>query len=94
MKTWDNFFDQPMLQAYGFVANQPFSRGEQLWKNRCHPNVYKAFKSLYELSSGEKVDEHMLAMFDRGSLLRPSKNHPEWKIEPLPHFDIDPWWWT
>ena len=36
----------------------------------------------------------MLAIFDRGSLLRPAKDKPEWKIKPNPHFDIDPWEWT
>ena len=36
----------------------------------------------------------MIAMFDRGSILRPSKLNPEWRIEAFPHFDINPWWWT
>ena len=35
----------------------------------------------------------MIAMFDRGSLLRPSKKHPDWKIQAIPHFDINPWEW-
>jgi len=33
-------------------------------------------------------------MFDRGSGMRPSKNHPEWITNDLYHFDINPWWWT
>ena len=33
-------------------------------------------------------------MFDRGSILRPSKNNPDWKIQGIPHFDMDPWMWT
>lgn len=91
-KTW-NFENQPMLQAFGFVSNDIISR-PQFWKNRYNPKVYKAFKSLFELSSGEKLKEPLLAIFDRGSILRPSKLHPKWKTEPLPHFDINPWWWT
>ena len=57
---------------FGFVGEGPFIRGDQLWKNRHSDIIYKAFKTLYELSSGEKVEEPMLAMFDRGSILRPS----------------------
>lgn len=49
---------------------------------------------MYEITAGETIKEPLIALFDRGSLLRPSKLNPHWKIEPLPHFDINPWWWT
>jgi hypothetical protein len=52
MNTWDHFEEQPYLHYYGFVGKKPFASGKQLWNNRANPNVYKAFKSLYELSSG------------------------------------------
>lgn len=46
-ETW-NF--QGFLGRYGFINNKPLSR-PQLWKNRSHPNVYHAFKRLYEITS-------------------------------------------
>ena len=39
------------LPTFGFVNYEPFSK-MQMWKNRSNPRVYKAFKRLYELSSG------------------------------------------
>lgn len=33
-------------------------------------------------------------MFDRGSILRPSKLNPDWRTGSIYHFDIHPWWWT
>lgn len=42
-KTWD--WTGP-LGRFGFINDRPLSR-PQLWKNRSHPNTYKAFKSLY-----------------------------------------------
>jgi hypothetical protein len=36
----------------------------------------------------------MLALFDRGSILRPSKLNPAWVTNNIYHFDIRPWWWT
>lgn len=46
--TWD--FTGP-LGRFGFINDRPLSR-PQIWKNRSHPNIYKAFKSLFEISSG------------------------------------------
>ena len=34
---------------------------------------------MYEVTAGEALKEPLLALFDRGSLLRPSKLHPDWK---------------
>jgi hypothetical protein len=61
----------------GFVRKKPL-HGPQIWKNRQNPLVYESFKRTYEASSGKKLDEPLIAMFDRGSLLRPTKNNPEW----------------
>jgi len=36
----------------------------------------------------------MIAMFDRGSALRPGKINAAWQTKDLYHFDINPWWWT
>ena len=90
--TWD-FYNRIGLNTYGFVGGQPLYR-PQVWRNRSSHHVYDAFKLLYELQSGQKIQEPMLAIFDRGSLLRPTKDHAEWKIKPNPHFDLDPWEWT
>ena len=78
MDSWDNFERYPYLHYYGFVDTQPINR-PQIWKNRSNRNVYKAFKKMYEVTAGEALKEPLLALFDRGSLLRPSKLHPEWK---------------
>ena len=94
METWDYFERWPYLHLVGFVGDRPFQKGDQLWRNRHSHNIYKAFKTVYEVGSGEKVEEPMLTMFDRGSILRPSGKNPDWKIESFPHFDINPWWWT
>jgi hypothetical protein len=77
----------------GFVNHKPIVQ-PQLCKNRSHPKVYKAFKTLYQLTSSQEITEPLLALFDRGSILKPSKDHPEWKSPPIYHFDIHPWWWT
>jgi len=81
------------LGRYGFVSDKP-SDHLQLWKNRANPIVYKAFKKLFEITSGETISEPMLCLFDRASMLRPSKLNPEWKSSNIYHFDIHPWWWT
>jgi hypothetical protein len=89
-ETWD--FTGP-LGRFGFINDQPLSR-PQLWKNRSHPNTYQAFKSLFEITSGEEpLKERLLCLFDRASMLRPSKDHPDWKSSNIYHFDIYPWWW-
>jgi hypothetical protein len=36
----------------------------------------------------------LIALFDRGSGMRPGEGHPEWVSHSLYHFDINPWWWT
>lgn len=66
----------------------------QICSNRVNKNVYKAFKCLYEITSNEKVAEPILALFDRASILRPSKLNPDWITSNIYHFDIHPWWWT
>lgn len=45
-ETWDR------TGSLGFVNHKPIVQS-QLCKNRSHPNTYKAFKTLYELTSGE-----------------------------------------
>jgi|LakMenEpi03Aug12_release.lakeMendotaPanAssembly.Ray.scaffolds.fasta_scaffold3649549_1 hypothetical protein len=42
------------LSSYGFVGKRPID-GQQVWRNRSHKNVYKAFKKTYEISSGETI---------------------------------------
>jgi hypothetical protein len=90
-ETWD--WTGP-LGRFGFINDKPLSR-PQLWKNRAHPNTYKAFKSLFLITSKmESLDEPFLCLFDRASILRPTKLNPEWKTSSIYHFDIHPWWWT
>ena len=89
-QTW-NFLHG--LGRFGFVNYKPLVK-PQLCKNRAHPNIYAAFKSLYEITSNEKLTQPLLALFDRGSILRPSKINPDWVSSPIYHFDIHPWWWT
>ena len=62
--------------------------------NRQNPLVYKAFKTLNELSSGKKLKEPLIASFDRGSAMRPAGINEEWITQAIYHFDINPWWWT
>ena len=78
---------------YGFVNFDPIFT-KQVCLNRQNPLVYKAFKSLYELSSGYQVNEPLLACFDRGSAMRPAGINKDWKTKDIYHFDINPWWWT
>jgi len=40
------------------------------------------------------LKEPLLALFDRGSILRPTINNPKWKTKNIYHFDIYPWWFT
>ena len=49
---------------------------------------------MYEITANETVEEPLLALFDRASVLRPSKLNPDWRTEDIYHFDIDPWEWT
>lgn len=37
---------------FGFVNYEPVNQ-PQMWKNRANPQVYKAFKDLYEITSGK-----------------------------------------
>lgn len=89
-KTW-NYAEK--FGDVGFVNYKPIVQS-QICKNRSHPKVYRCFKSLFEIISGYPVDEPLLALFDRGSILRPAKLNPLWESSPLYHFDIHPWWWT
>lgn len=78
---------------YGFVNGVPLNY-PQINSNRHNHKVHKAFKSVYELSTGRPLEEPLIAMFDRGSGMRPGKKHPEWVTDDIYHFDINPWWWT
>ena len=49
---------------------------------------------MHEITSNQTIDEPLLALFDRGSILRPSAKNAKWKTKPIYHFDIDPWQWT
>jgi hypothetical protein len=49
---------------------------------------------MYEITSNESLSEPLLALYDRGSMMRPSKINKNWKSSPIYHFDIHPWWWT
>lgn len=82
-----------MLHNFGFVGKKPTSQ-PQFWKNRCNPLIYSLFKRLYELASKQTMNEPMLCMFDRGSLLRPTNQNPRWRTSNIYHFDIDPWAWS
>lgn len=81
------------LNRYGFVNDRPLSK-PQLWKNRSSPKIYYAFKRLFQITSGNFLKEPLLALFDRGSILRPTINNPKWKTKNIYHFDIYPWWFT
>lgn len=61
--------------SYGFVNGAPL-RQRQICLNRQNPRVYKAFKKMYEITSKRPLDEPLIAMFDRGSAMRPGKDHP------------------
>jgi hypothetical protein len=61
--------------SFGFVNGAPLNQ-KQICLNRQNPKVYKAFKKMYELTSKKPLDEPLLAMFDRGSAMRPGKDHP------------------
>lgn len=78
---------------YGFVNFRPLNT-LQICLNRQHPNVYKSFKCMYELTSGKAIKEPIIAQFDRGSAMRPGKLNADWVTHPIYHFDINPWWWT
>lgn len=78
---------------YGFVTFKPLNT-LQVCLNRQNPKIYKAFKRMYELSSGKPLNEPLIAQFDRGSAMRPAKINPEWITKSIYHFDINPWWWT
>ena len=54
ISSWDNFEMNLYLSSYGFVGKRPID-GQQVWRNRSHKNVYKAFKKTYEISSGETI---------------------------------------
>lgn len=64
-------------KSFGFVGYEPLSQ-LQIWKNRANPKIYRVFKSMYELTSGHFVNEPLIACFDRGSMMRPSKLNPAW----------------
>ena len=89
--TWNHI--QGFPKNFGFV-NDDILRKEQFWKNRKSEHVYNCFKATYEAQTGKPLAEPLLACIDRGSMMRPTKDNPEWKTHDLYHFDIDPWSWT
>ncbi len=74
---------------YGFINTGPVNQ-LQCWKNRQNPKVYKAFKTLYELTSKHEK-EPLVACLDRRSILRPGLKNKEWLTQDIYHFDINPW---
>ena len=88
--TWEIVKD-----PHGFVGAQPHD-GKQLWNNRQNPKVYKAFKMMYEMISRRKLKEPLISCLARGSIMLPTKGpygKEEYKIERLPHFDLNPYVW-
>ena len=45
--TWPKMNKSMFLTLFGFVNDGPILEGSQLWRNRSHPNIYKAFKTVY-----------------------------------------------
>lgn len=93
---WDNYPDanrrdettwHNIKSPTGFVDFQPIN-GLQVWKNRQHPNVVHAYKLIYGILG---INEPLIACLDRGNLMLPTVDNPEWTIERLYHFDCNPW---
>lgn len=90
--TWDKV-DHP----FSFVGDQPLG-GAHMWNNRQNERIHRAYKLIYELTSGKPVNEPLIACLDRGSLMRPTQpplGKPEWltSTRPLYHFDMNPYVW-
>lgn len=89
VSTWDK-----VSHPFSFAGEKP-TDGTHLWNNRQHPNVYRSFKLLYELTSGP-MQEPLVACLDRGSIMLPvegPQGKPDWTIQRIPHFDLNPFVW-
>jgi hypothetical protein len=98
--TWDTIF-----HPNGIIGNNPLINHKQFWENRQHPNVYQAFKLLYEINSKQSkqtgricpLNEPLIANLSRGSIMLPTTGDygkETWKIQRIPHFDMNPYLWT
>ena len=89
-ETWDR-----IAHPYSFVGNQPIG-GVQLWDNRQHARVYRAFQLGYEAVTRRPLNEPLVACLDRGSLMLPTTGplgRRDWLASRIPHFDLNPYIW-